>query len=89
MALHSLARSSQGVDSLAFEELGMKRVLVSLSAAAIALVSVQGRAIVNPIKIAQNDFSGTGSSLEYKDCFCRNYEALDADISKLAGIGFG
>ncbi len=45
MALHSFARSSQGVDSLAFEDLGMKRVLVGLVVGIAALVSMEGRAI--------------------------------------------
>jgi hypothetical protein len=55
MALHSLARSSQGVDSLAFEDWVMKRVLVGLSAVTIAIVSVQGRAIAG--EYSQSDVS--------------------------------
>jgi hypothetical protein len=53
MALHSLARSSQEVDSLAFEDWVMNRVLVGLSAVTLALMSVQGRAIASTFSIKQ------------------------------------
>ena len=90
-SLHSSDRLSQckfSVDERWF----MKRVLLSLIAGSIALMSMQGKAIADPVRIAQADCPGSGSNVEYKNCLRRNYEAADADLNRVyrkvkAGLG--